>query len=105
MDFDEFIDLELLAEQPLDFDVDTILTGRAADYSNIPLHELFELLENAVESYTLVQPTLALALQRSAEREIEFLLELLQERLNSLLKPVRPTQPVSYFQRPVQIAS
>jgi hypothetical protein len=87
MDFDDFIDLELLAEQPLNFDFDAILTETAADYDNIPLHELFELLENAVESYTLVQPTLAVALQRSAEREIEFLLELLQERLSTLLKP------------------
>lgn len=103
MDFDDFIDLELLAEQPLDFDVDAILTEAAADYDNVPLHELFELLENAVESYTLVQPTLAVALQRSAEREIEFLLELLQERLSVLLKPTR-LQTRAVPQRQMQVA-
>ncbi len=103
MNFDDFIDLELLAEQPLDFDVDAILTEATADYDNVPLHELFELLENAVESYTFVQPTLAVALQRSAEREIEFLLELLQERLNTLLKPNLPNSAKSFLQRQMQV--
>lgn len=101
MDFDDFLDLELLAEQPLDFDVDAILAETTTDYDNVPLHELFELLENAVESYTLVQPTLAVALQRSAEREIDFLLALLQERLAILLKPTR-LQP--QIQRQMRVA-
>lgn len=82
-----FADLELLAQQSLVFDAATLLFSAMPIYENAPLHELFHLLESAVESYALVRDHLATALRESAEREIEFFLFLLQERLNLLLEP------------------
>jgi hypothetical protein len=82
----DFADLELLAQQPLVFDAVTLLSAAMPIYENASLHELFHLLESAVESYTLVRDQLAVALRESAEKEIEFFLFLLQERLNLLLE-------------------
>ncbi|NJO77774.1 MAG: hypothetical protein HC827_04100 [Cyanobacteria bacterium RM1_2_2] len=81
-----FADLELLAQQPLVFDTAALLSAAKPIYENASLHELFDLLESAIESYTLVQDHLAVALRESAEKEIEFFSLLLQERLNSLLE-------------------
>jgi hypothetical protein len=86
---DDFADLELLAQQPLDFDIERILAEAAPAYRNAAIHELFDLLESSVESYTLVRAQLAMALRESAEAEIEFFLKLLQERLNALLEPAK----------------
>jgi hypothetical protein len=80
-----FADLELLAQQSLAFDPSTILAAAMPIYENASLHELFSLLESAVESYTLVRDHLANSLRESAEKEIEFFLLLLQDRLNLLL--------------------
>jgi hypothetical protein len=90
-----FADLELLAQQSLVFDAATLLSAAIPIYENASLHELFYLLESAVESYALVREHLATALRESAEREIEFFLFLLQERLNLLLaQPQTATLPL-----------
>lgn len=86
MDVD-FTDLELLAQTPLDFDPQELLNATAPLYEAVPLRELFDLLESAVESYTFVREHLTTSLRESAEREIEFFLSLLQERLDALLEP------------------
>lgn len=85
MDLD-FAELELLAQQPIDFEPQASLETAALMYEMAPLHELFDLLEAAVESYTLVRASLVTTLRESAEKEIEFFLSLLQERLNLLLE-------------------
>lgn len=85
-----FADLELLAEQSIEFDAEALLTTAKSTYEDAPLHELFDRLESAVESYTLVQVDLSTVLRDSAEQEIEFFLSLLQERLNALLEPSQP---------------
>jgi hypothetical protein len=94
-----FADLELLAQQPLVFDTTALLAATRSSYENASLHELFELLESAIESYTLVQDHLAVALRESAEKEIEFFSLLLQERLNTLLEQPKAAK------LPLQISS
>ncbi len=58
-------------------------------YETASIHELFDLLEEAVESYTLARSHLANNLRESAEKEIAFYLSLLKERLNGLLESTR----------------
>ncbi|MBF2051509.1 MAG: hypothetical protein EDM05_005880 [Leptolyngbya sp. IPPAS B-1204] len=90
MDID-FAELELLAQQPLDVvEAEEWLASAAQLYENSPTHELFDRLESAVESYTLVRDHLATCLRESAEAEIAFFLSLLQERLNLLLEQPKP---------------
>ncbi|MBW4658285.1 MAG: hypothetical protein KME15_06395 [Drouetiella hepatica Uher 2000/2452] len=94
MDLD-FAELELLAQRTLhptqmpetllDESAKAILTQAAFQYKSAPLTEVFDLLENALESYA-VTPTLAENLQESARREIEFFFSLLQEKLDLLLQ-------------------
>lgn len=97
MDVD-FTDLELLAQMPLDFDPQELLNATAPLYEAVPLRELFDLLESAVESYTLVRNHLAASLRESAEQEIEFFLSLLQERLDALLEPTQTGSLQHQFQ-------
>ncbi len=82
----DFTELELLA-QSTDFNFlpQQSLSEIAFTYVDAPIHELFDLLEAAVESYSLVRHQLASCLRKSAEQEIEFFMSLLQERLNALL--------------------
>ncbi len=87
----DFTDLELLAQLTVDFAPQELLDAAAPLYDSVPLHELFDLLESAVESYTLVRHQLTTVLRQSAEQEIEFFLSLLQERLDMLLEPAKST--------------
>ncbi|MCU0524216.1 MAG: hypothetical protein MUF72_05275 [Elainella sp. Prado103] len=89
VDFVDFADLEQLASLPIELDPQRLLQDTRMDLSHAPLHELFDLLETAVESYTLVRDHLATALRETAEQEIEFYLSLLQDRLNRLLEQSR----------------
>lgn len=86
----DFTDLELLAQTPIEFVPQEQLNQAAAQYDNAPLQELFDLLESAVDSYTLIRNSLTVPLQASAEKEIEFFLSLLQDRLDSLLEQSKP---------------
>jgi hypothetical protein len=88
MDID-FAELELLAQHPIEFESGEWLKLAAQQYETSAIQELFELLESAVESYTLVRADLATGLRESAEKEIEFFLSLLQERLKALLDPLK----------------
>jgi hypothetical protein len=92
-----FNDLELLAQQPIDFDVNQLLMEMAPAYETAPIHELFELLEGAVESYTLARNHLTVALRESAEKEIGFYLALLKQRLDTLLEPENRLQSQLQF--------
>ena len=93
----DFTELELLAQQSIEFEPDALLAIAAPTYETASLHELFGLLEAAVESYTLVRVSLQTALRESAEKEIEFFLSLLQDRLNALLEPEQPSLLQSQF--------
>lgn len=85
----DFTELEQLAALPIEFDPQALLRESAVALSQAPLHELFDLLESTVESYTSVRDHLALSLRATAEQEIEFYLALLQDRLEVLLEQSR----------------
>jgi hypothetical protein len=85
----DFTDLELLAQSiDADFAPPQSFSEIEFTYVDAPIHELFDLLEGAVESYSLVCDQLADTLRQTAEQEIEFFMSLLQERLNVLLGSV-----------------
>ncbi len=96
----DFSDLELLAQQQIDFSPTEALAAEVHHYQNATLEELAELLEERVESYTLLLPTLPVPLQRSARQEIEFFAALFQERIESLLGQTNPR----YYYRHAQAA-
>jgi hypothetical protein len=82
----DFTELDLLTQSTdFDFTPRQCLSEIAFNYVDAPIHELFERLEGAVASYTLVRTQLASCLHPGAEQEIEFFMSLLQERLNALL--------------------
>jgi hypothetical protein len=72
--------------QPLDFNSQAVLTSQTPQYEGVPLNEIFDLLESAVETYTAIAPTLPQCLRESAEEEIDFFYSLTQKRLGSLIE-------------------
>jgi len=78
------IELELLAQSTVDITPQHHLRELEYTYVDAPIHELFDLVEGALESYALVSGQLAASLRETAEAEIEFLMALLQDRLNAL---------------------
>ncbi len=93
----DFTELEQLVQSvQFDFSPQHSLSEIEFTYVDAPIHELFDLLETAVESYSLVCDQLADTLRKSAEAEIEFFMALLQERLNALLGSAgRASLPIS----------
>jgi|GEM_PF-3051613 hypothetical protein len=81
----DFSTLELIATQPLNFNAKEVLKSQASQYEDVPLNEIFDLLESAVETYNAIAPTLCHRLRESAEQEIEFFYSLTQKRLDSLI--------------------
>jgi hypothetical protein len=77
--------LDFVAAPPLDFDPQAVLTSQTPQYEGVPLNEIFDLLESAVETYTAIAPTLPQRLRESAEQEIDFFYSLTQKRLGSLI--------------------
>jgi hypothetical protein len=84
-----FNTLELAATQPLNFDAKQVLLSQTSQYENVPLNEIFDLLESAVETYNAIAPTLSQRLRESAEQEIEFFYSLIQQRIGSLIDQPR----------------
>jgi hypothetical protein len=82
----QFEPLELLAAQPIAFDRQAFFASQTPQYEDVPLNEIFELLESAVESYTALAPSLSQRLRESAEQEIEFFYSLTQRRLGNLIQ-------------------
>jgi hypothetical protein len=84
----DFTDLEVLVHQAVDLSPKhalDVLASQVPHYQNAPLSEIFELLESAVETYTVLSGKLSPPLKERAEQEIEFFYSLTQERLGSLL--------------------
>jgi hypothetical protein len=79
------IELELLAQSTVDVTPQHHLRELEYTYVDAPIHELFDLVEGALETYALVSGQLAASLRETAEAEIEFLMALLQDRLNALV--------------------
>jgi hypothetical protein len=81
--------LDFVAAQSLNFDSQAVLTAQTPQYEGVPLNEIFDLLESAVETYTAIAPTLPQRLRESAEQEIDFFYSLTQKRLGSLVTQLR----------------
>jgi hypothetical protein len=81
--------LDLVTAPPLDFDSQAVLASQTPQYDGVPLDEIFDLLESAVETYTAIAPTLPQRLRESAEQEIDFFYSLTQKRLGSLIDQPR----------------
>ena len=94
----DFTELELLTQSAnFDFTPRLCLSEIEFTYVDASIHELFELLEEAVGSYALVRNQLASCLHNNAEREIEFFMSLLQERLNALLSAASQSNAPVYL--------
>jgi hypothetical protein len=81
--------LDFVAAQSLNFDSQAALTAQTPQYEGVPLNEIFDLLESAVETYTAIAPTLPQRMRESAEQEIDFFYSLTQKRLGSLVNQPR----------------
>ncbi|MBW4513907.1 MAG: hypothetical protein KME11_01615 [Timaviella obliquedivisa GSE-PSE-MK23-08B] len=81
----DFKALELIAAQPFEYEIEESWIFQTCQYENIPLSEIFDLLEGAVETYNAIAPTLSKRLRESAEQEIDFFYSLIQKRLSSLI--------------------
>jgi hypothetical protein len=86
----DFRELEALAFQNLDLPLFTVLASRQEQYQDVTPAEILDLLEEAAQSYAIVDPTLPSCLQNSARKEIAFFLELY---LDSLTRTTQNPQP------------
>jgi hypothetical protein len=74
------------------------LADRALQYEDAPLEEIFDLLEESIESYVTIAPSLPSNLRHSARKETEFFAWLFQERIAELVYTLHP--PESYDLNP-----
>ncbi len=74
-------DLKALDERDFGFTTSEFLAARIAQYKDVMPEEIFDLLEEASETYALLAPTLSSHLQSMARKEIEFFRSLYQDTL------------------------
>jgi predicted transcriptional regulator len=78
-----FKDLKALTNQQLDVTVTESLAAKTSQYQDVIPEEVLDLLEEAVETYIIVAPTLPRRLRTSARKEIEFFMQLYQDKIRS----------------------
>ncbi|HEY9625358.1 MAG TPA: hypothetical protein V6C78_33875 [Crinalium sp.] len=83
-----------VVDQALQSELTPELADRALQYEDASLEEIFDLLEESIESYVTVAPNLPPELRRSARKETEFFAWLFQERIAELVYTLHP--PESY---------
>jgi hypothetical protein len=83
-----------LVDQALKAELSPELVDRALQYEDASLEEIFDLLEESIETYVTVAPNLPIALRQSARKETEFFAWLFQERIAELCYTLHP--PESY---------
>jgi hypothetical protein len=89
----DFKDLEVFAEQDFGLIVGEIPAERTSQYQDAIPAEVLDLLEEAVETYDIVEPTLPQRLRKIARKEIDFLISLYQDKIkhaSSLQNPQTP---------------
>lgn len=89
----DFKDLEVFAEQDLGLILDEIPAERKSQYQDAIPEEVLDLLEEAVETYDIVEPTLPQRLRKIARKEIDFLIALYHDKIRytpSLQNPKTP---------------
>ncbi len=78
----QFKDLEAIAQQKIDLTPTAALAAQTRQYQDVPLEEIYDLLESVTEPFTVLADSLPKPLQQSARQEIEFFVCLYQQRLD-----------------------
>ena len=92
----DFKDLEAVAEQDFGLMLAEVPAERTSQYQDAIPEEVLDLLEEAVETYDIVEPTLPQRLRKIARKEIEFLISLYHDKIKhaqSLHNP-QPSQKI-----------
>jgi hypothetical protein len=76
-----FKDLKALDEQDFRETISEVLATRKLQYQDVISEEIFDFLEEASVTYSLVEPALSHQLRDIARTEIEFFLSLYQDSL------------------------
>lgn len=94
----DFGDLKALAEADLDSTLSEALAARIPQYQDVIPEEILDLLEEAAETYTPLAATLPHHLQKTARKEIEFLMTLYQDKIRDSLHIKNPQPPQKILQ-------
>lgn len=89
----EFRELKALAEQNPDWTLSETLESKRQQYMDVIPEEILELLEEALETYAMLAPSLSPTLQDIAVQEIEFFMSLYQDKSRDSLQ-VQNLQPL-----------
>lgn len=88
----DFRELEVFAEQDFGLMVAEVPAERTSQYQDAIPEEILDLLEEAVETYDIVKPTLSQRLRSIARKEIEFLISLYRDKVKDS-QPLKNPQP------------
>ncbi|NET09742.1 MAG: hypothetical protein F6K16_34580 [Symploca sp. SIO2B6] len=75
----------MVESDAIDIDITSALAERAYEYTFASLDEILDLLGMVVEPYNSLNATLSSDLRRSAQEEMQFFRNLLQQRLGALM--------------------
>lgn len=79
----DFKDLEVFAEQDFGLMLAEIPAERTSQYQDAIPEEILDLLEEAVETYDIVKPTLPQRLRNIAKKEIVFLVSVYRDKIKT----------------------
>lgn len=91
-------DLKILANQELDSTISEALAAKMPQYHDVIPEEVLDLLEEAVETYVIIAPTLSSYLRGVAKKEIEFFIRLYQDKIRNTLHIQNPQPPQKILQ-------
>lgn len=86
-------DFNPLAHQEFELPLTEALAEKTHQYHDVIPEEVLDLLEEAVETYVVLEPTLPSTLRRSARKEIEFFLTLYKEKIKKYFHVQNPQPP------------
>lgn len=86
-------DFKALAYQELDLPLSEALAAKTHQYQDVIPEEVLDLLEEAVETYVVLEPTLPHNLRRNARKEIEFFLTLYKQKIKKYFHIQNPQPP------------
>lgn len=95
----DFKDLEIFAEQDFGVMLSEIPAERTSQYQDAIPEEVLDLLEEAVETYDIVEPTLPQRLRKIARKEIDFLISLYHDKIKHAPSLQNPQTPPKILQR------
>ncbi len=89
----DFIHLEALAEQDFGLPLFEVLARQEEQYQDATPEEILDLLEEAIQTYAMLAPTLPHCLRNTARQEIEFFLSLYLESMRNSRSMQNPQPP------------